>query len=615
MENAFSFDFAAVRVHTGAAAHNAASALGARALTTGTDVLFRADEYQPGTQGGDRLLAHELAHVVQQAHGLPQGILDTGATDHLEKAAGLSADHASPAGEREARGAAKIAAMGEPVPALSGQPPTVAGNRAVSRLLHGVQTVQRFGPAAQTAGPTAPKALTAAQLAKAQAAMTDLSDNALEQLQRALGVLASGAYNKVTANAVYARQQSFGGAIPHPGVADSAFFSQLGLIRTTSFAAAPLAAGVDSTKLAKHLSATFPRGVRVAVYSDYDLAPIKPGMSDEKKKKAIRENANAREFNRQAETFAKGQGAVGLRGGAIRQGEPVAVKSAADVIEKVQAIHLGLLAAWKASAAPGDANPPAWTSVETVATFCHGIHWGLDISTTQEKGYVTKGLHSIDRTAHGKVFKDNLASFASGVSGAVSADVKFLLFACSTAGSEGFEHYMGPTGSDTSAAKELGKEETTGKGSLASRLQQELATATGGSPSVYGHLTAGHTTRNPAAKIYGRDAGGVSGGALMFDRIYDTSYINNVAATLWAENLSSDQLAQLTGWLRVRIFEHFVEQIRTDTDKGWKGKGGKPIAQEMFADIDTARTLLQKDMTAWIATHLKGIAPLPAGAA
>ena len=304
--------------------------------------------------------------------------------------------------------------------------------------------------------------------------MADLSDNALEQLQRALGVLASGGYDEVTANAVYARQQSFGGAIPHPGVTDSAFFSQLGLIRTTSFAAAPLAAGVDSTKLAEDLSATFPAGVRVAVYSDYDLTPITPGMSDEEKKKAKGENAAAREFKFQAEIFAKGQGAVGLQGGAIRQGVPVPVKSAADVIEKVQAIHLGLLAAWKASAAPGDTNPPAWTSVETVATFCHGIHWGLDISTTQERGYVTEGLHSIDHTAHGKVFKDNLASFASGVSGAVSADVKFLLFACSTAGSEGFEHYIGPTGSDTSAAEELGKEETTGAGSLASRLQQEL---------------------------------------------------------------------------------------------------------------------------------------------
>ncbi|MGP0021764.1 MAG: DUF4157 domain-containing protein [Streptosporangiaceae bacterium] len=126
MESAFSSDFAAVRVHTGAAAHDAASGLGARALTAGTDILFRAGEYQPGTPGGDRLLAHELAHVVQQAHGLPQGILDTGATGHLEKAAGLAADHASPVAEREAHGAAMIAAMGKPVPALSRQPPTIA---------------------------------------------------------------------------------------------------------------------------------------------------------------------------------------------------------------------------------------------------------------------------------------------------------------------------------------------------------------------------------------------------------------------------------------------------------------------------------------------------------
>ena len=115
MENAFSFDFASVRVHTGGAAHDAAAALGARALTAGTDILFRADQYQPGTPSGDRLLAHELAHVVQQARGLPKGILDTGGTDPLEKAARLAADRASPAAEHEAHGGAMTAAMGGPV--------------------------------------------------------------------------------------------------------------------------------------------------------------------------------------------------------------------------------------------------------------------------------------------------------------------------------------------------------------------------------------------------------------------------------------------------------------------------------------------------------------------
>lgn len=126
MERAFSSDFAAVRVHTSSAAHDAASALAARALTAGTDILFRAGEYQPGTPGGDRLLAHELAHVVQQAHGLPQGALDPGATGQWEKAAGLAADHASPAAEREAHGAAMMAAIGGPMPALSPQPRTIA---------------------------------------------------------------------------------------------------------------------------------------------------------------------------------------------------------------------------------------------------------------------------------------------------------------------------------------------------------------------------------------------------------------------------------------------------------------------------------------------------------
>src|SRR5215469_6726790 len=46
MERAFSFDFAAVRVHAGSAAHGVASALDAQALTAGTDILFRAGAYR-----------------------------------------------------------------------------------------------------------------------------------------------------------------------------------------------------------------------------------------------------------------------------------------------------------------------------------------------------------------------------------------------------------------------------------------------------------------------------------------------------------------------------------------------------------------------------------------
>jgi hypothetical protein len=54
-----------VKVHTDGASADAASRLGARAFTVGSDVHFNRGEFSPGTPTGDRLLAHELTHVVQ----------------------------------------------------------------------------------------------------------------------------------------------------------------------------------------------------------------------------------------------------------------------------------------------------------------------------------------------------------------------------------------------------------------------------------------------------------------------------------------------------------------------------------------------------------------------
>jgi hypothetical protein len=55
-----------VRVHTDATADALATSVSARAFTTGSDVYFARGEYRPGSSEGDRLLAHELSHVVQQ---------------------------------------------------------------------------------------------------------------------------------------------------------------------------------------------------------------------------------------------------------------------------------------------------------------------------------------------------------------------------------------------------------------------------------------------------------------------------------------------------------------------------------------------------------------------
>jgi hypothetical protein len=84
---AYGADFSDVRVHRSGAAAQLASGMAARAVTVGRDIVFAAGEYEPGTPVGDALLAHELAHVVQQA--TPGAA--TGDTTALEKDADTAA--------------------------------------------------------------------------------------------------------------------------------------------------------------------------------------------------------------------------------------------------------------------------------------------------------------------------------------------------------------------------------------------------------------------------------------------------------------------------------------------------------------------------------------------
>lgn len=85
MESRFGHDFGRVRIHADAQASESARAVHATAYTVGSDIAFRSGRYAPSTTEGRELLAHELAHVVQQNSGaaLPQGI-DGGPTDPLE---------------------------------------------------------------------------------------------------------------------------------------------------------------------------------------------------------------------------------------------------------------------------------------------------------------------------------------------------------------------------------------------------------------------------------------------------------------------------------------------------------------------------------------------------
>ncbi|MBD1897942.1 DUF4157 domain-containing protein [Coleofasciculus sp. FACHB-129] len=72
MEKAFGADFSGVNVHTDAQSDRMNQSIQAKAFTTGQDVFFRQGAYDPGSRGGQELLAHELTHVVQQSGGKVQ---------------------------------------------------------------------------------------------------------------------------------------------------------------------------------------------------------------------------------------------------------------------------------------------------------------------------------------------------------------------------------------------------------------------------------------------------------------------------------------------------------------------------------------------------------------
>jgi hypothetical protein len=73
MELMFGTDFSGVRIHTGPQAAQSARSVNALAYTVAPHIVFGDSHFAPHTEGGKRVLAHELAHVVQQSQGAVRG--------------------------------------------------------------------------------------------------------------------------------------------------------------------------------------------------------------------------------------------------------------------------------------------------------------------------------------------------------------------------------------------------------------------------------------------------------------------------------------------------------------------------------------------------------------
>jgi hypothetical protein len=70
MESRFGYDFSNVQIHTDSQAHQSSAEINALAYTHQNHIVFGAGQYQPATDEGKKLLAHELTHVVQQSGGI-----------------------------------------------------------------------------------------------------------------------------------------------------------------------------------------------------------------------------------------------------------------------------------------------------------------------------------------------------------------------------------------------------------------------------------------------------------------------------------------------------------------------------------------------------------------
>src|SRR5688572_10550965 len=101
MESRFGHNFGQVRVHADTAAAESARAVDALAYTFGKDVVFARGQYAPHTAAGQKLLAHELAHVIQQSSAarMTTPVFETGPNNSLEQAADYIAEKVMANGE------------------------------------------------------------------------------------------------------------------------------------------------------------------------------------------------------------------------------------------------------------------------------------------------------------------------------------------------------------------------------------------------------------------------------------------------------------------------------------------------------------------------------------
>jgi hypothetical protein len=114
MESRFGTELSQVRIHANAQSSAAAEELNANAFTYGQDIFFGAGNYRPNTSEGNRLLAHEITHTLQQG-------TEGSSAAHASPQSDYQVSHHNDPEEREARDVADRIAQGQSVSTTGNQ--------------------------------------------------------------------------------------------------------------------------------------------------------------------------------------------------------------------------------------------------------------------------------------------------------------------------------------------------------------------------------------------------------------------------------------------------------------------------------------------------------------
>jgi hypothetical protein len=387
----------------------------------------------------------------------------------------------------------------------------------------------------------------------------------------------TGICDTVTADAIGTMQTEIGGStnpdkVVDPGGNSWKLLNGLPITATLS-AATPEGQAPVRNEVFENIKTTFPNGVNMALYTHY-----------------ADQNANNREFPRAAAEYANIYNSVAFTSaGVLQMGQEVPIRSLRDVTLAINDLHKILLHEHRKANpnAPAD-EIPAFTQIKTLTLFSHGMPYGVHLA---ENGRYNL---RIDSEAEEAKFE----GFVRGIRGSLKNDVDVALMACNTGretdGTENNDIWY------KSAA-----DQQNGDTSFAARLAEEL----GEDASVYGHLSAGHTTNNYSARVFGADAGRDAtqdqSGVHIFDLLYDAAFVTSEAERLGKE--------------RTAVYEWMLSHYKgrmNDSHHGrfsvTSGQGAQAQTEQiglgslMFTDIERAKTILRNDWASYgVTTYVR----------